>query len=156
MSLSYGTLEFKTKFKSDYLNEDVLNLLDTTFTIPYSYQYNIFEVTKDYIARPDLISYDAYGDSMYADILCKLNGISNPFELNEGMTLIIPSPDDIIKFAWRPDSNEKETGYADGSVNNDYKKPFTTKNKQSKRKANEAIIGDSRFKINTADGIIIY
>ena len=30
------------------------------------------------------------------------------------------------------------------------------KTKQSKRKANEAILGDSRFKINTADGIIIY
>lgn len=163
MPLLYTTLSFKKEFRSDYLGERIQNLLDTTFVIPQSYSYTIFEVTEDYIARPDLISYDAYGDSMYADVLCKLNGISNPFELNEGMTLIIPSPDNIMDFVVIPSSSEYESESVD-KYNGDYNSNNSTntggaivgKTKQSKRKANEAIIGDSRFKINTADGIVIY
>ena len=58
----------------------------------------MYEVEPSQIARPDLLSYDLYGDELYADILCKLNGISNPLELNEGMIIIIPSPDDLDKF----------------------------------------------------------
>lgn len=47
-------------------------------------------VNKYYVARPDLISLAMYGTDEYADIICKFNGISNPFELNEGMVLYIP------------------------------------------------------------------
>lgn len=165
MPLLYTTLSFKKNFDSDYLGEQIQNLLDTTFFIPESYSYNIFEVTEDYIARPDLISYDAYGDSMYADVLCKLNGISNPFELNEGMTLILPSPDNIMDFVIMPPASEIETESVDIYTGDNYNKAgyednmggvLVGKTKQSKRKANEAILGDSRFKINTADGIVIY
>ena len=104
--LSYTTLNFKSQLKSDYLGEDIYNLLDRTFVVPQSYIYNVFEVTRDYIARPDLISYDAYGDAMYADVICKLNGISNPFELNVGMKLILPAPDSIDDFTVRPNDTE--------------------------------------------------
>lgn len=48
-------------------------------------------VSKEYIARPDLISLAIYGTDNYADMICKANGISNPFELNEDMILFIPS-----------------------------------------------------------------
>ena len=48
-------------------------------------------VTDDYVARPDLISLAVYGTDQYADILCKINGISNPFELNADMILLIPN-----------------------------------------------------------------
>ena len=57
-------------------------------------------VTKDYIARPDLVAFVTYGTDAYGDLICKLNGISNPFELNEGMILFVPYIDslqDIIK-----------------------------------------------------------
>lgn len=150
MSLNYTTLTFKSTFNSDYLQEELYDLLDKTFVIPDSYSYNIYEITQDYIARPDLISYDAYGDTMYADVLCKLNGISNPFELNEGMKLIIPSPEDIINFVVKPNSEESE------SVINSSSSIPIAKPKQSKRKANEAVIGDSRFKIDSASGVVIY
>lgn len=148
--LSYTTLNFKSQLKSDYLGEDIYNLLDRTFVVPQSYVYNVFEVTQDYIARPDLISYDAYGDTMYADIICKLNGISNPFELNEGMKLILPAPDSIDDFTVRP--NDTENILANGLVGSGN----ITKQKNSKRKANEAIVGDSRFKIDKGSKIIIY
>ena len=68
-------LNDKGVFKSDYLQEDIINLLDTTFEFPSEYTYNIFEVTEDYVARPDLVSYDAYHDTIYSDIICKLNDI---------------------------------------------------------------------------------
>lgn len=148
---SYSTLNYKTEINSEYLGERIFNLLDFTFLIPKDYIYNIFEVTKEYIARPDLISYDAYGDTMFADVICKLNGISNPFELNEGMQLIIPSPENILDFAVQPSLRDREDNW--GNIGGPL---VTQKTKKSKRQPNEAIVGDSRFKIDTTNGIIIY
>jgi hypothetical protein len=148
--LDYSVLNLKTEIQSDYLGETVYNMLDYTFTIPYNYSYNIFEVTKEYIARPDLISLDAYGDTMYTDIICKLNGISNPFELNEGMKLIIPTPEDIINFIVEPSIKDRDENWCSSSQG------ARSKTKNSKRQANEAIIGDTRFKIDKKNGIIIY
>jgi hypothetical protein len=148
--LTYTTLEFKGTIKSDYLEEEIHNLMDYTFEIPKSYTYNVFEVTEEYVARPDLISYDAYGDDMFADVICKLNGISNPFELNIGMNLIIPSPTDIMNFTLRPSDKDKDENWFNMGAN----KSIKTKN--SKRQANEAIVGDVRFKIDKASKIIIY
>ena len=148
--LDYSTLNFKTQIHSDYLGEPLFNMLDYTFEIPQQYTYNVFEVTKEYIARPDLVSYDAYGDAMFTDIICKLNGISNPFELNEGMKLIVPAPEDILSFAIQPSLNDKDENWGPKTSET------SPKTKRSKRQANEAIVGDSRFKIDTANGIIIY
>lgn len=152
--LLYTTLENKNTIKSDYLNEDIINLLDKTFMLPQDFQFNILEINQEYIARPDLISLDAYGDTMYADVICKLNGISNPFELNEGMQIILPSPDIITDFVVNPSqaSTDKDDINSESKTNN---QPIA-KTKNEKRKANEAILGDSRFKINKANGVIIY
>lgn len=148
--LSYSTLNYKKEIDSEYLGERIYNLLDFTFQIPQTYIYNVFNVTKEYIARPDLISLDAYGDSMFADIICKLNGISNPFELNEGMKLIIPEPESIMDFAIEPSIKDKDSNWGHMTQST------SIKTKQSKRQPNEAIVGDRRFKIDTTNGIIIY
>lgn len=149
--IDYSVLNLKTEITSEYLGEAIYNMLDYTFTIPNDYSYNIFDVTKDYIARPDLISYDAYGDAMYADVICKLNGISNPFELNEGMKIIVPTPDDISRFIIEPSIKDKDSNWGPNGGMSD-----STKTKKSKRQANEAIMGDTRFKIDKANGVIIY
>ena len=146
--LSYTVLNKKQIIHSDWLNDDVLNLNDQTFRIPQSYQYEIIELTERYVARPDILSLDVYGDSMYSDLLCKLNGISNPFEMNKGMLVIIPSPDSIMDFMNLPSSE-------DSDIITDTDKPII-KTKKSKRKANEAVLGDSRFKIDKQKGIVIY
>jgi len=139
----------KTKIHSDFLGEDIWNLLDKTYSLPESFDYNEFVVNEEkYIARPDLISLDAYGDPIFADVICKLNGISNPFELNMGMTLIIPSPSDIFSFAQKAPQSEIE-----GKTNEEIPVP---KKKNQKRQANEAIVGDKRFKIDASKGIVIY
>lgn len=148
--LLYSTLNNKGQIYSEYLEDNIYNLLDRTFQLPpQGFDFNILEVTEEYIARPDLISKDAYGDTMFADIICKINGISNPFELNVGMRLILPSPDYILDFAITPNpiEDEKDETYISAPV---------AKSTTEKRKANEAIIGDSRFKIDSSSGIIIY
>lgn len=149
MALIHTVLNNKKQIHSDWLEDNIINLTDTTFVIPDTYEYEILEVTEKYIARPDILSKDIYGDAMYSDLLCKLNGISNPFELNVGMLLIIPSPDRISEFMHVPEN--ADTDYI--SATND--KPVA-KPKNAKRKANEAVIGDARFKIDKNKGIIIY
>lgn len=57
---------------------------------------SVLVVNKYYVARPDLISLAVYGDDKYADIICKVNGISNPFELNENDILIIPDIETVM------------------------------------------------------------
>jgi hypothetical protein len=139
----------KSEIKSKVLNEKIVNLLDKTFRIPQEFSYNVVEITSDYIARMDLLSKQLYGDIRYQDVLCKLNGISNPFELNEGMILVIPSPENIMDFMKTPLNSE-----CDG-INDNKNKPVA-KNKTEKRKPNEAIIGDARFKIDKERGVVIY
>lgn len=148
--MQYNVLNFKRPIKSEYLGEEIYNLLDYTFEIPESYMYNIFVVTKEYIARPDLISLDAYGDPMFADVICKLNGISNPFELNEGMYLIIPAAENILDFAGAASNKDLDHNWGP-QLNSG-----NLKTRRTKRQANEAIIGDKRFKIDKARGVIIY
>lgn len=143
----HTVLNNKKEIYSNWLQDYVINLGDSTFNIPESYQYEIIEITERYIARPDILSYDIYGDTLYSDLLCKLNGISNPFELNKGMLVIIPSPDCIMDFM-----KDLKIEELDDYVEN---KP-TPKNKTDKRKPNEAVVGDSRFKIDKNRGVIIY
>lgn len=153
MPLIYSTLSKKRTTKSEYLNDQVYNLLDKTFELPKKgFSFNIYVVSKDYVARPDMISYDVYNDTRYADIICKVNGISNPFELNEGMELIIPVVNDIHKFEASVDAINNTI--FDDEINDNM--PVAKSKRNSKRKANEAVVGDSRFKIDSAAGIIIY
>lgn len=150
--IQHTVLNNKKEIYSDWLQEQIINLNDPTFRIPDQYDYEILEVTEKYIARPDILSKDIYGDSLYSDLLCKLNGISNPFELNVGTLLVIPSPDCIMEFMKAPAINECDAYLANSAVAN---KPVS-KQKNEKRKANEAVIGDSRFIIDKTRGVVIY
>ena len=148
MGIIHTVLNNKRTIHSEWLGETIINLNDPSFIIPDTFQYEILEVTERYIARPDILSNDIYGDALYSDLLCKLNGISNPFELNAGMILIIPSPDCIMEFMKTPTIAESEEKL-------DKAKPIA-KQKNQKRKPNEAIIGDKRFKIDKTRGVVIY
>lgn len=131
-------------------NSEIVNLLDKTFSIPNEFTYNVIEVPEDCIARMDLIANQIYGDSSFSDLLCKLNGISNPFELNEGDMIVCPNVSDIGNFYYIESSYEKE-------IENDEKvnKPIPKEVKE-KRKPNEAVIGDKRYKVDRANKVIIY
>lgn len=128
--------------------ESMIDLSRMTFTIPEKFEYSLIEVTGDFVARPDIISHSLYGDTNYSDLICKLNGISNPFELNEGMTLMVPTPEYLQDFFITDtyiEPNETE--------DNQTPKP---KRKNEKRKANDAVIGDTRYKIDSDRKVIIY
>lgn len=55
--------------------------------------YTVYKVPRDYVMRPDLISMSAYNNSLYAEIILKYNGISNPFSIDEGDVILIPDLD---------------------------------------------------------------
>lgn len=131
-------------------NTEIVNLLDKTFSIPNEFTYNVIEIPKDCIARMDLIANQIYGDPSFSDLLCKLNGISNPFELNEGDMIVCPNVSDIGNFYYIESAYEKE-------IENDEKvnKPIP-KGVKEKRKPNEAVIGDKRYKVDRANKVIIY
>lgn len=139
----------KSQIHSDFLDEDIWNLLDETYTVPQMFNFNVFKIKEEkYIGRPDLISLDTYGDPVFADVICKINGISNPFELNVGNIIMVPSQEDVVNFPHPAPIDEKEG-------ENEIVKP-TPKSKKEKRSANEAIVGDKRFKIDSAKRIVIY
>lgn len=140
----------KTNMFDEYLNDTIFNLLDKTFVIPDTFEYSVLVVDDQYIMRPDLISLDAYGDAMYADVICKLNGV-NPFEINKNMELILPSPEYIMDFVVQPDTDDREVGET-GSLSY----APVAKSSVQKRKANEAVIGDKRFNIDPVNGVIVY
>ena len=88
--LNYDILHNKPTI--DINGEEGLDLLTKSLNfVDGTQQGNFLQVNEYYVARPDLISLAVYGDDRYADIICKLNGISNPFELNEKMVLFIPT-----------------------------------------------------------------
>ena len=147
------TLTNKTTFFDDYLNANIYNLLDKTFIIPPTFEYKIFVVEDQYIMRPDLISLDAYGDAMYADVIWKLNGV-NPFEINVNMELVLPTPDCIMDFVIQPDAEQLETG--NDALSSILSNVPVAKTRAQKRRANEAVVGDRRFNIDPVNGIVIY
>lgn len=141
-SSSGESIEYKDLL-STIINKDVTNMF---------YEYRIIEVTDDYIARPDLISLAIYGTDKYADIICKVNGISNPFELNTGMKLIIPDEKSFNTFltVGKPTENISKNKSISGILSNNQKL------RNEKRSPGEQTIGDYLFKIDRDNCIIYY
>lgn len=134
--------------------EDMIDLFGVSFEPPIDFSYRTVKVRKEHVARPDLISKYVYGDSAYGDVICRLNGIPNPFELNEEENLIVPDRKDLMKFFKTPEDYDvlEDKNFVDKSFDTtpSYKKP------KEKRKPNEAVFGDSRFQIDKTNRVIIY
>ena len=110
-------------------------------------------VTKDYVARPDLVAFVSYGTDAYGDLVCKLNGISNPFELNEGMILFIPYIDslqDIIKVSGTtselvsPNSKTNSNGQ-DDNIFGEYFSSMLANGRMKQEKTDDTIVKDKRI-----------
>ena len=110
-------------------------------------------VINDYVARPDLISLAVYGTDQYADILCKINGISNPFELNEGMILLIPNLSTITFFY--KNRSASATFESDSTPISSTKKNFQ-KTKAERRSPAEQTVGSKNFVVDLSNKMIIY
>lgn len=68
----------------------------------------VVEITEDYVMRPDLISFWAYGTDLYTDVILKANGISNPFSIELGDIIVIPALDGFKTFYQKPKATKKE------------------------------------------------
>lgn len=133
-------------------------------------------VNEYYVARPDLISLAVYGTDKYADVICKINGISNPFELNEDMVLFLPSILSIPGFFKVTNAGsdvlEKYLSKNYKLENNNYKKILNrvtketetiSKNKvglqklkNERRSPSEQTINDKNYYIDRSLGLVIY
>jgi len=129
--------------------EDMIDLMTKTFVFSNDFEYRLVEVTEMSVARPDILSYIIYGSDQYGDLICKINGISNPLELNVGDLLLVPETPYIQDFL------TKETTDIDNLELDSKNKP-TPKKRKEKRKSNEAVDGDTRYKIDASNRIIIY
>lgn len=138
-----------------YNGEEFNDLTTPTFTIPDEFKYQVYVVDDMYTARPDLLSLHIYKTVNYADVLCKLNGVSNPFELNAGMIIIAPDIADLPKFYASPLKNtatEKTALTASGEKT----VKSLQKKKNETRQANSSVIGDKNYKIDKNNKLIIY
>lgn len=92
-------------------NEVIVDLLEPTLVIDRSSKNyvitRIFVVTDDYVMRPDLISFAAYGSDQYVDLILKANEISNPFSIDVGDVILIPSKEAAATFYKIPKKEEK-------------------------------------------------
>lgn len=148
MPLVNSILEGKPVIHSKTLDEDIIHLGAMTYKLPDNMSYKIYKVDKAHIARPDLISMACYGTDRYGDLICKVNNIPNPFEINEGDIIVIPDVSSIVDF-------NVVDKFNDDPVSEAANKP-RPKARTEKRKANEAVIGDTRFKIDKDRRVIIY
>jgi len=153
--LDYMTLDKKPTIKIG--GETAKDLLQKTFNIDRISNAKILVVEHDYIARPDLISLAVYGDDKYADIICKANGLSNPFELNEGMILVIPSFESLSHSIEKYDPKDEKKKLADDKDSiSSLTKIGDQKAKNEKRSPAEQIVGDSNYIIDRSLGVIFY
>lgn len=96
------------------LSDSMFNLRNRNYVA-----YNVYRVPKDYVMRPDLISKVVYNNTLYAEMILKYNGISNPFSLNEGDYILIPNLE-----ATQANINKREnttSGTGANAIRNTYK-----------------------------------
>lgn len=114
-------------------------------------------VNEYYVARPDLLSLAVYGSDEYADVICKYNEISNPFDLNEDMLLFIPEFSDAMYMYSNPGVVESPQIENDKTLLTEVKNKFKFQKKKSEvRSPSQQTIGDKNYIINREAGIIIY
>lgn len=157
MALDYLTLTHKPKIKIKDKNgkqQECYDLLPVTLASIYvDNSMNKCMVNKYYVARPDLISLAFYGTDRYADIICKLNGISNPFEINENDLLTIP-PIEQLSMYTKPNHNVSELITSGSTI--DRSKTSKQKELNKKRSPNEQVVGDKNYLIDKSLGLVFY
>lgn len=153
--LEYLILEKKPSI--DINNERGIDLLYKTLDLDKSYSGGFITVNEYYVARPDLISLATYGTDKYGDIICKVNGISNPFELNEGMVLFIPTFESINNLIdIKTNTTSITEKLEDSNEISVIKREGAQKAKNESRSPANQIIGDQNYIIDKSLGLIFY
>lgn len=152
--LNYKLLEHKPLISNN--NVSYIDLLSKTFDESSVFSPTPLIVNKYYVARPDLISLALYGDDKYADILCKINGISNPFEINEDDIIIVPNVEYLNECLYKSQNNSDLIEDSKTETIQTIDKKNKQKRKNENRSPNEQTIGDSNFVIDKSLGLVFY
>lgn len=99
--------------------ENYLDITQPTFAYEYSSAIkSVYRVEQDTVMRPDLISYKFFGTDKYADAICKVNGIFNPFSIEEGKVLVIPDVLNTSKHYKKPQDilNKNNSNISDNEI----------------------------------------
>lgn len=128
--------------------EQIRNLADEIFVIPDEFQYEVVTVDETCVARPDLVSMTMYKSDVFTDILCKLNGISNPFELNVGMKLVCPTIDYMESFMNARDESDEIVA--------EPQRENVNVNRNKRMRPCDVTTSDSRYIIDKTRNIVIY
>ena len=152
--LDYRIINYKPKITKN--NEEYIDLLSDVFNKDELITGYPIIINEYYVARPDLVSLAVYGDDKYGDIICKVNGISNPFELNEDDMIFIPNIDyinscvncgkinsDII--------NDPQTDNIESKDNSNFQK-----RRNEERSPNEQTLGEDNYIIDKSLGVVFY
>ena len=154
--LDYKIIKNKGKLYKKNSNgtaEEFLDLLTKSCNSMDSTAGDIIIVNKHYIARPDLISLAVYGSDEYADLICKYNGISNPFELNENDVIVLPQYHEFQNLIDTVNNTTSELVNDDVSDNTNYS---SNKKKSDRRSPAQTTTGDKNFIIDKSLGVVFY
>lgn len=155
MALDYKILNKKPVVERNGVK--YIDLLPQTIDPNVHISGTLLMVNKHYVARPDLISLAVYGDDQYADLLCKINGISNPFELNENDIIIIPRIEVIQDMT---NVSPVESVFIDNNKSNEIGNSFIDTEFQvdvnSTRSPNEQVKGMKNVIVDEENGLLLY
>lgn len=154
--LDYKILKNKGKLykkNSNGTTEEFFDLLTKSCNSMDSTAGDIIIVNKHYVARPDLISLAVYGSDEYADLICKYNGISNPFELNENDVIILPQYHEFQNLIDTVNNTTSELVNDDVSNSTNYS---ANKKKSDRRSPSQTTTGDKNFIIDKSLGVVFY
>lgn len=90
--------------KSEMISKGItsLDFMENNFRVnfgdPKLIISKIFLIEEKHLCRPDMLSYDAYADVNYVDIILKFNHISNPFSMELYDLIIVPQLRTAMKF----------------------------------------------------------
>jgi hypothetical protein len=118
--------------KSEMVKEGIrmIDFLENNFNVNYSYPnlqiYKVFLIKEEYLCRPDLLSWEAYNNVNYVDIILKFNQITNPFSMEVDDIILVPS----IKSARAFYQKDK---LVNSAIVNDTKALFLDPSKASKK-----------------------
>lgn len=153
--LNYLLLENKPMIEIN--GERAFDLLHKTIDLEnHDYSGEFLLVNEYYVGRPDLISLAKYKDDRYADIICKLNGISNPFDLNEGMVIFIPTYESIYNILDTETKHKKVEFAKDADdIVKSNKVGFQREKTEGRSPANQ-VVGEENYIIDNSLGIVFY
>lgn len=154
--LDYNTIQYKGNINKDLSGNytNYIDLLSKSVNTDFNVYFmpRIVIVNEFYVARPDLISLAIYGTDKYADVICKFNGISNPFEINEDMTLYCPTVSDIERYF----ISTKTPSELIDSSSTIVEKKSTAVLKSAVRSPGQATVNDKNFTIDKTNNYVFY